>query len=443
MIDGILAKIKQAGIVGAGGAGFPTAVKLKAAPEYIVINGAECEPLLQVDQNLGAVFAGRLLKTLDLLVETLGAEKGIFALKAKYKKAVAELEKEVKPYSRLSVKTLGNYYPVGDEQVLVYETLGRIVPEGGIPLACGVVVINVETLLNVARALEENLPVTDKYLSVVGAVKNPTTFLAPVGLKYAHLIEACGGATVPDPVLISGGPMMGRVETNLNAPVTKTSKGFIVLNRDHPLVVSKSRRLDEMMRIGQTACCHCMLCTDLCPRYLLGHRLHPDKLMRLAVYNSTCEKEESAARAFLCCECGLCELACVMSLQPWKLHQALKTRLAAAGIKNTGGTAPAEVNPFRAYRQYPIPKLIQKTGLSQFAHQAAPLIDYPGPALEVKLMLKQHLGAPDVPTVAVGEKVTRGQLVASPAEGALGANIHASISGVVKSIDQQAIVIGQ
>ena len=442
MIEDILNKVREAGIVGAGGAGFPTAVKLKATPEYVVVNGAECEPLLQVDQQLSEKYGRELLRTLDHLVEALGAKNGIFALKAKYKKAVAELEKDVRDFPRLSIKTLGNYYPMGDEQVLVYETVGRIVPEGGIPLACGVVVLNVETLLNIGRSVASETPVTHKYVTVGGAVKNPATYLVPVGVKYSELIEAAGGATVPKPVLINGGPMMGKVETDLDTPVTKTSKGIIVLNADQPWVLSKSRRIEEMMRIGKTACCHCMLCTDLCPRYLIGHKLHPDKLMRLASYNSTCEKEEAATGAFLCCECGLCEIACIMSLQPWKLNQELKKRMAAVGIKNPHHDTPPDVNRFRLYRQYPIPKLIERLGLAAFAHQAAPLQDYPGTVREVRLMLKQHLGAPCQPLVAVGDEVRLGQVVAAPAEGAMGANVHASLDGWVKSVDNTAIVIG-
>lgn len=442
MLDEIISKVQKAGVVGAGGAGFPTSVKLKSSPDYIVVNGAECEPLLQVDQQLSQEYAGSLLKTLDCLVKAMGAKSGVFALKSKYKKAINELNKYIGAYQALSIKELGNYYPMGDEQVLVYEVTGRIVPEGGIPLACGVVVINVETLLNVGLAIEEDRPVTEKYVTVTGEVKNPATFLVPVGQKYSDLIAAAGGATVPKPVLINGGPMMGKVESDLDTPVTKTSKGIIVLNADHPWALAKSRRIEEMMRIGRTACCHCMLCTDLCPRYLIGHKLHPDKLMRLASYNSTCQKEEAATAAFLCCECGLCEIACIMSLQPWKLNQELKKRMGALGIKNPHQAKPGSVNTFRAVRQFPIPKLIQKLGLAKFAHQDAPMSPYQLTPAMVTLPLKQHLGAPCVPQVSIGDEVQKGQLVAAPPEGALGANIHASLSGRVKSIDNGSIVIG-
>ncbi|MDR1920634.1 MAG: SLBB domain-containing protein [Candidatus Adiutrix sp.] len=441
MLDDILEKVRQAGIVGAGGAGFPTSVKLKASPEYIIVNGAECEPLLQVDQQLSAVFAPLLLKTLNDLVAAIGAKGGIFALKEKYKKAAAALREEVGAYPALSLKYLGNYYPMGDEQVLVYEVLGRIVPEGGLPLASGAVVVNVETLLNIAYALADGRPVTEKYVTITGAVKKPVTLKVPVGLKYSDLIAAAGGATVKNPAIINGGPMMGKAEADLEQPVTKTSKGLIVLNADHPWIRAKRRSLQEMMRIAKTACCHCMLCTDLCPRYMLGHRLHPDKIMRLASYNSTCEKEEAAAGAFLCCECGLCEIACIMSLQPWKLNQELKKRLGALGVKNPRHEKPAAANPFRPYRQYPIPKLIQRLGLAAYDHIDAPLADYAGEAREARLLLKQHLGAPCVPDVAVGDEVRKGQAIASPAPGALGACLHSSLDGRVKHIDNFSIVV--
>jgi Na+-translocating ferredoxin:NAD+ oxidoreductase RnfC subunit len=437
----VLNRIRAAGIVGAGGAGFPTAVKLEAEPEYILINGAECEPLLKVDQILIEDRAPELLAALAALVEAVGAKEGLIATKEHYHNAVAALNRELASFKNLRLIALGNFYPAGDEQVLVYECLKRIVPEGGLPLARGVVVLNVESLLNVGRALHEERPVLDKYITVTGAVQKPKTFKAPLGLTVAELVDAAGGARGEDPVFINGGPMMGRLETDFQIPVTKTSKGIIVLSREHPLVRAKSRTLPEMMRLARMACCHCMLCTELCPRHLLGHSLHPDKLMRLAAYDSTCEKTAAATGAFLCCECGLCELACVMGLQPWRLNRELKKRLGDMGVKNPHRAEPAAVNPFRAWRGYPIPKLVRLTGLSEYERLAAPLEDYPGQVTAVRLPLKQHLGAPSLPSVKPGDTVSRGQLVAAPAEGALGANIHASLSGRVAAIDETSIVI--
>ncbi|MDR1676952.1 MAG: SLBB domain-containing protein [Deltaproteobacteria bacterium] len=433
--------VAKAGVVGAGGAGFPTALKLASSPEYVLVNGAECEPLLKVDQQLAEIRARELVSALDLVVTMLGAKGGILALKEKYHGPVETLKKEIKNYPKLSVRTLGNYYPMGDEQVLVYEVLGRIVPEGGLPLACGALVMNVESLINVFEAARHHKPVTHKYLTVTGSVKNPATYLVPNGISMAEVIEAAGGAAVPEPVVINGGPMMGKLVEDFSAPITKTTKGLIVLDKNHPRSVAKRRSLEQMMRIAKTACCHCMYCTELCPRYLLGHNLNPDKVMRLASYGQTGEKAERAGQVFLCCECGLCEQACVMNLQPWRLNHELKGRLGPEIARGFKKTAPTAVNRFREMRRYPIPKLVQKLALSQFDSIKAPLIDYPGRPKSVRLLLKQHLGAPCQPTVAVGTEVKVGQLIANPPDGATGAPIHASLSGLVESVDEVSITI--
>ncbi|MCX7766812.1 MAG: electron transport complex protein RnfC, partial [Candidatus Sumerlaeia bacterium] len=154
--DRIVKAIRQAGIVGAGGAGFPTYVKLSARVEYLLINGAECEPLLAVDQILMEKYAQELVKTAETLRQLTGARMAIFCLKQKYETARKALEESARHYKHLKLHLLEDIYPAGDEQVLVYDTLGLIVPEGGIPLQVGVVVINVETLFNVYQALDKN-----------------------------------------------------------------------------------------------------------------------------------------------------------------------------------------------------------------------------------------------------------------------------------------------
>ncbi|MDR2484697.1 MAG: SLBB domain-containing protein [Treponema sp.] len=436
----LINKIQAAGVVGAGGAGFPTAVKLRGTPEYLIVNGVECEPLIQVDQRLTARYAPLLLETLDYLAERLGARQGIFALKEKYTKALEALNQGISGYPRLCIKTLPNAYPMGDEQVLVYETIGRIVPEGGIPLKVGAMVVNVESLFNIRLALK-GIPVTEKHITVTGAVRSPKTFKVPLGIPMRSLIEAAGGATVTDPVLIDGGPMMGKVQRNLDAPVIKTSKAIIVLNRDHPLIVSKEKSMERMMKLAQSACCHCMLCSELCPRQLLGHKLFPDKLMRLASYCSTCEKDAAATAAYLCCECRLCEYACIMQLQPWKLNRELKAGLGKAGIPNPHRNAPEKARQFRDYRRYPMEKLVRQLGLSGFYHREAPFAEFPENIKNVTLPFRQHTGVPAVPIVAAGGLVHKGDAVAVPPGDALGACIHASIDGIIRTVDESAVVI--
>ncbi|QZY54131.1 4Fe-4S dicluster domain-containing protein [Crassaminicella profunda] len=432
--------IKEAGIVGAGGAGFPTHVKLNAQAEYIIVNGAECEPLLQVDQQLMAQKSEEILLALNKIVEETGAKKGIIALKGKYKKALENLNKKVVKYENLELFTLDNFYPAGDEQVTVYEVLKRIVPEGGIPLNVGVIVINVETLLNVYNAMN-NIVVTDKYLTITGAVENPITEKVPIGILVKEAIELAGGTTIDEFGVIDGGPMMGKVIEDIQQPIKKNTKGLIVLPKNHPLLLSKDRSIESMLRQARSACCHCSLCTDVCPRNLLGHKLYPDKLMRLASYSSTCDVNTKATDAFLCSECGLCERVCIMGLQPWKLNKFLKAQLSGKGIKNPNKNTPKDTNLFREYRKFPVNKLKSRLGIEKYDVEA-PIVEEDNKSFKwVVIDLQQHIGAKAEPVVCVGDQVSKGQLIADIPENKLGAKIHASINGIIKDITEKSIVI--
>ncbi|MEW9123327.1 MAG: SLBB domain-containing protein [Thermotaleaceae bacterium] len=431
---------REAGVIGAGGAGFPTHIKINAKVEYILVNGAECEPLLRVDQQLLAGKTEEILKSLSLLVEATSAKKGIIALKGKYKDAVDKLKEEIKNYSNLDIFTMDNFYPAGDEQVTVYEVLNRIVPEGGIPLDVGVIVINVETLLNLYNGYNGE-PVLEKYVTITGAVKNPKTVKVPIGMCMKDVIDMAGGITVDAFKVIDGGPMMGKIIEDIHSPVTKTTKGLIVLPADHPLIHSKTRDIHQMLRHAKTSCMHCSLCTEVCPRNLIGHKLHPDRLMRLGSYNSTCSVETKATEAFLCCECGLCEHACVMDLQPWKLNRFLKGELGKNGIKNPNSRKPENAHPFREYKKFPVKKLVAKLGLSKYDVDA-PLEEVSDIVLgSVNILLKQHIGMAANPLVKIGDKVQKGQLIADVPEGKLGSKIHSSIDGVVENLFTDSILI--
>ena len=208
--------IEEAGIAGAGGAGFPAHMKLSDRADTVIVNGAECEPLLRVDQQLMAKRAGDLAAGLDMMVRAMGAERGIIALKGKYREAAAALETAVSGYRELSVFEMKNFYPAGDEQVMVCDVTGRIVPEGDIPLAVGCVVNNVETVLNIYDAAASGLCVTDKWITVTGAVRRPCTVKVPVGITAAEALELAGGAETDRYRIVNGGPMMGKLMFNSN-----------------------------------------------------------------------------------------------------------------------------------------------------------------------------------------------------------------------------------
>lgn len=251
--------IAKSGIVGAGGAGFPTHVKMNAEAEYVLINGAECEPLLRVDQQLMATETRKILEALKLCMEAVKATKGVIALKDHYHDAIDSFNSLLGEYEGISLHILPNFYPAGDEQITVYEVTGRIVPEGGIPLMCGVIVSNVETMLNIYNAYYDDQPVTDSYVTFAGEVKNHITLKLPIGMTVKEALDLAGGVTVDGPyTVINGGPMMGK-HVPLDSKITKTTKGLIVLSNDHPLIQDVSLDMDKMLHIAKAACCHCSM----------------------------------------------------------------------------------------------------------------------------------------------------------------------------------------
>ena len=375
---------------------------------------------------------------MDLIGDQVGAEKGVVALKEHYHGAAESLSKALPAHPKLGVHLLGAFYPAGDEQVIVYEVTGRIVPEGGIPLAVGVVVTNVETALNVLDA-SQGKPVVEKYVTLTGAVRTPKTVKVPLGITVAQALALAGGPTVPDYKVVNGGPMMGKL-VGVDSAVTKTTKGLIVVPSGHPLLASLERPLGNSTRRAATACMQCSLCSEVCPRGMLGHRLQPHKLMRVAAYGSLCDPEQTPMNAYLCVGCRLCEYACVMGLQPWKLNASMKNILAGQGIRSSLNNKPEHAAPYRDFKRYPVHKLIHQLGLA--AYDVAAPLDETVPAYDkVTLPLRQGAGVPSQPVVEVGGQVEKGQLIACVPEGKLGSSLHASIAGTVTAIDGDSIVI--
>ncbi|HWQ41132.1 MAG TPA: 4Fe-4S dicluster domain-containing protein [Desulfosporosinus sp.] len=431
----ISAKVREAGVVGAGGAGFPTHVKLSAQAEIVIVNGAECEPLLKTDQQLAARHPQQLIKGLTLAMEATGAKQGIIALKAKYKEAIAALE----PYltEQVQISIMPDIYPAGDEVITIWLTTGRRVPAGKIPIEIGVVVNNVQTLLNVAKACEGE-PVTTRTLTVTGAVKNPITVTVPIGTSLREVLELAGGGRSEDVVYINGGPMMGKIITDLNDPVTKTTGGLIALTKDHCLIQRKNRPLETILRLAKTVCEQCQLCTDLCPRHLIGHELSPHLLIRAVNYKNI-GKASMLTSALTCSECGVCEAyACPVGISPLRVNLALKAELRAKGLKYQGELG--NVDPMAQHRLIPTDRLIERLNLRSW-YKAAPLSLETYVPNEVTLTLQQHIGAPAIVIVKVGDVVHLGQVVGEIPEGTLGARVHASLDGTVTQVTHQAITI--
>jgi len=430
-------KVRAAGVIGAGGAGFPTHVKYQSKVEIIIANGAECEPLLHCDQEIMAREAAQVVEGLEAARKAAGARRGLIALKKKYHAAIAALSEEIRKRPHLEIFEMDSYYPAGDEQNIVYEATGRIVPEGGIPLQVGAVVNNVGTLANISRAME-NIPVTERILTVAGAVRRPATFSLPVGTSVGEAIELAGGASTSEYRVILGGPMMGVIISDTSIPVTKTLSGIIVLPADHHLVMKKSQSSKFVSRRAQSACDQCFECTELCPRFLLGHEMRPHVIMRVTPYGLL--SSAVASTAFLCCECGLCGLyACDTDLSPNLINASLKADLWKAGEKNPHRRSDLKVHEFRETRKVPTSRLVQRLGLKAY-DVGAPWEDVDFKPARVVIPLKQGAGSAAIPVVKEGKKVRRGDLIGEIPEGKLGARMHASISGIVRKVGESIVI---
>ena len=434
--------IRSAGVVGAGGAGFPSHVKAAARAEVVLANGAECEPLLRSDTELMVARPEAVVRGLLDLRDAVGAARAIVAVKRKNDRAVAALREALGEREDIELLLLSNVYPAGDEFLLVYEATGRVVPEGGMPLDIGVVVQNVTTLAQIADALEGR-PVTERMVTVQGEVSSPGTFSTPIGTSIAELVGAAGGTVTEELAVIVGGPMMGRLMDGSDEPTTKTLSGVLVLPREHRLVASRSAREAQVLRTARAACCQCMACTELCPRALLGHALAPHRTVRAVQYSTFQEDLEHITSAFLCCECGMCDLfACPLGIQPRTILSGLKAELTRRGVANPHRRGDLSADGVREYRQIPTGRLTARLGLTPYDREA-PLVPEPLAPRSVTLRLDQHVGAPARPIVAEGQRVLTGDVVAEIPDGELGARVHASITGVVESVRGDAVVVSR
>ncbi len=430
--------IRQAGVVGAGGAGFPTHVKAAAKVDTIIANGAECEPLIHKDYEVMVHQAPEIVRGVRALMHATGAPRGIIGMKEKNAAAVEAISKAIDGKD-VSIHLLGDFYPSGDEYILVYEATGRLIPPQGIPLDVGVVVNNVETLYNIARAAD-GMPVTQKWITVAGAVRKPVTFRAPIGMSFQEALAAAGGATTSEFGVFVGGIMMGALEFDMSRVITKTTAGLVVLPVDHQLIVRKRQPEKVMHKIGKSACDQCTFCTELCPRYLLGYDVQPHKVMRSLGFTKTGEAFWNQY-ASLCCACGLCTLyACPENLFPKEACDKGKADMKEHGEKWEGNR---EVKPHAMYegRRTPLKGLMKKLGVTAYDHPSIFQNATPAPR-RVSIPLAQHIGTPASAIVKPGERVEEGACIADIPGEKLGARIHASIGGIVRSVDT-AIVIEQ
>lgn len=439
--------VKAAGVVGAGGAGFPTHVKLAAKAECFIVNGAECEPLIETDKYIMRTFPIQIVQAINAVASHVGAKRAVIALKKKYGREIAALKKAIaESGEHIELVEIPSFYPAGDEQVLVQQVCGSSVPERGIPLDVGVVVDNVGTLISVYDAMQ-GIPVTEKYLSVVGEVERPVMRKVPIGTSVRECI-ASASPKLSEYVVVIGGPMMGKVVTDFSElehlSVTKTTGNLIVLPKGHNLARRASLPLNRIKLQAKSACVQCQMCTSLCPRYLIGHQIQPHLMMRNLfreeLISDVNEYQKVFGMAANCSDCGLCEMfSCPMGLSPRKVNSYLKGRLREQGIQVPRNLSP-KAREGSLYGKVPTDRLVARLGLSGYYHQHAEDDCNELFPQQVHISFRQHIGKPALPVVKTGDTVQKGDLLAAAAEG-LSANIHSSLDGIVTEINADGAVI--
>lgn len=429
--------LQESGIAGAGGAGFPAYAKLDQRAETIILNCAECEPLLKLHRQLLGKKAYEILQAFSVIGEAVGAKELIIGIKKSYHAAIEAVNAYIGQYPHMRIGLLDEVYPAGDEVILIYEVTGKVVNPGGLPIESGIAVFNVETVYNVWQAIYAGRPVTEKLVSVVGEVVKPVTLRVPIGSTVQMVVDAAGGAKIKDSVYFSGGPMMGRVVAGTE-PITKTTNAILVLPENHP-VIQKSRsniRID--LKRAAASCCQCRMCTDLCPRHLLGHPIEPHRFMQAAACKDV-QKKDVFLNTMYCSSCGLCEMySCMQGLSPRRLITEYKNGLKQAGVRVQKVDSGA-VYPDRNLRKASMERLQARLGLTSYQKEA-PLQEQLILAARVQILLSQHIGAPAKCLVQVGDFVKKGQMIGAPAKG-LSLAVHASLSGKVIAATAEYVII--
>ncbi len=428
--------MRASGIIGAGGAGFPSYAKLAEGADTLLINGAECEPLLYTDFTILKRELSTVLSGIRAVLDGARIPRAVLAIKAHTAKRLSLSDGETLD-ERVRVRVLPDVYPIGDEVSLIYEALGRLINPASLPITVGVIVYNVETMYNLGRAVRFSEPVTMKWLTVGGAVNTPSVVRVPIGTRVEELFERLGIEVGEDFAVVDGGPSMGKLINPATAVVSKTTKGLLVLPTSSQAIASKLIDEKKAVARAETACCQCTRCTDMCPRALLGYPLEPHKMVRTAM-GAAVVMPQMVISATLCCGCGICEsIACSQGISPRAVINNYKAVLAKNGMRFVT-KRPVEVTEEREYRMIPSEKWAATLGVARYdrvAQYLGEITDFS----RLEIQLGRHIGAPSIPTVTDGALVRRGEIVAEAQDG-LSIPQHAPMDGRV-TVDRRKIII--
>ena len=429
--------LQNAGVVGAGGAGFPSHKKLDKRAEVIILNCSECEPLFSLHRLLLEKYPFEILTALKEVKIATGADRVIIAVKSSYIGAIESVNYHLDAFDGFEVCALKSFYPVGDEVNLIYEATGRRVLPGNLPISVGATVFNVETMLNSYYAIKDGRSVTHKYVTVSGAVENPVTLYVPLGTSFSELIKLAGGYSEKDVAILSGGVMTGSISAETDV-VTKTTNAVLVLPKTSQIISKKLVKTTMNVKRAMSSCCQCRSCTDLCSRHLLGYPIQPHLFMRAVALGM--EQDTSAVlNSAYCSSCGICEnFSCPQGLSPRTLIAEAKAQL-----RKSKFTMPEPVDfgveENREMRLVSVSRLTSRLGISKYDVEA-PISDLKVVPKTVKIKMSQHIGTPSVPTVSVGDFVKAGDAIADAGKG-FSVRTHASIDGEVISVTEKYIVL--
>ena len=314
-LESFVAAVRQSGAVGLGGAGFPTFVKLSVKDlgklDAVVINAAECEPYITSDTRTMLDRGEDVFEGIELLKKYLKVRRFIIGVEENKPEAIEKMRRLAGGAEGVEIKVLPAVYPQGGEKVLVYNTVGKMIPKGGLPLDAGVIVINVTTLAFIARYIKTGMPLVEKCLTVDGsAVKEPKNVIAPIGMSIGDVLEAAGGCKCEPAKVLYGGPMMGIAVPDLGAPILKNTNAIVAMDEK------------EAMPPKTTPCINCGACLNQCPL-----RLDPRAISR--AYKRNEPEELKALCVDLCMECGCCSYVC-----PAKRYLVQTNKLAKAVLRN-------------------------------------------------------------------------------------------------------------
>lgn len=312
--------IREAGIVGMGGAGFPTHVKLSPPEDkpisYIIINGAECEPYLTSDHRRMLEYPDDILAGLRIAMRVLGVENGYVGIESNKPDAIETMIAAAREYPTISVVPLKTKYPQGAEKQLIKAITRRTVPSGGLPADVGVIILNIDTAVAIAHVFETGMPLTERIVTVSGdCIRRPANYIVPLGVPLSYLVEQAGGFSSAPKKIILGGPMMGTAQYTLDVPVIKTSSALLALS-------DLGETYDDV-----SPCIRCGKCVKCCPMHLMPLSLNQ------AVLDGDLEKAEKY-HVLDCIECGICSYLCPGRQNPLQNIRLAKQKILENRRKN-------------------------------------------------------------------------------------------------------------